>query len=415
MKPTIHVAIPALDENRRLPHCLEALDAQTDSNFRTWICVNQPEAWWSDPRRRPICWRNVELLSLLEERHESRLEVIDRSSRGRGWPPGRDGIGWARKTLLDRILERAGPQDLLVGLDADTLLERAYLAGIRERFAAEPSAVGLSAPYYHPLSDSEDADRAVLRYEFYLRHYLLCLLTVRSPWAFTALGSGTAAPLAACRRVGGITPKASGEDFYFLQKLRKTGPLLLWTEHPVRPAARFSERVIFGTGPAMLAGHRGEWHRYPIYALSSFREIEATASRFPELHRSRVDTPMDPWLKRLFGTDDPWAPLRRNHPDPQRFSRACHERLDGLRLLQYLRIRQAEEQRSDEERMLEGLRCYAPEALEAQEEIIAAGGFERAPLELLDVLRNLLFEREARERREHDRRISAAASSSSRG
>ena len=35
--------------------------------------------------------------------------------------------------------------------------------------------------------------------------------------------------------------------------------------------------------------------------------------------------------------DDIWQPLRHNHKTRERFVRACHERLDGLRILQYIK------------------------------------------------------------------------------
>ena len=33
----------------------------------------------------------------------------------------------------------------------------------------------------------------------------------------------------------------------------------------------------------------------------------------------------------------PWQPLRENHRTQERFVGACHQRLDGLRILQYLK------------------------------------------------------------------------------
>jgi len=252
----IHVAIPAIDEAGRLPACLEALANQTVDDFRVLVCVNQPEAWHNDPARQPVCAGNRASLALLEVRSDLDLEIIDRCSPGRGWPKGRGGVGWARKVLFDRVLDTADDNDLLVSLDADSLVAPDYLASLRLRFRQAPAAVGLAAPYLHPLSGA-GADRDILRYEFYLRHYLLCQLKTGSLWAFTALGSALAVPVGLCRRVGGMSPRASGEDFYFLQKLRKFGPLLLWCAELVRPAARYSDRVLFGTGPAMIAGREG--------------------------------------------------------------------------------------------------------------------------------------------------------------
>ncbi len=408
----IHVAIPALDELQRLPGCLDRLAAQSADRFRVWVCVNQPEAWWDDPELRPACERNQDTLRWLRERDDHCLTLIDRSSAGHGWPTERGNVGRARKVLFDHVLEAADDRDLLVSLDADSLVEPGYLEDVRQRFKLAPQAVGLSAPYYHPLPEPPltepgpdgvaDPSRDILRYELYLRHYLLCQLRTGSRWAYTALGSAMAVPVGACRRVGGMSPRASGEDFYFLQKLRKFGPLLLWCRSSVRPAARYSDRVLFGTGPAMIAGRQGQWHRYPIYALDSFREAALTVEQFPGLHRETVETPLTSYHSELFGNHDPWAPLRDNHPGQESFIRACHERFDGLRLLRFLRLRQQERTDSDEERLLEGVRSYAPEAEGVVQEVMASGGFTAAPVARLDRLRDLLAEREAEGRRRQD-------------
>jgi len=359
------------------------------------------------------CERNEATLRLLETRTDLDIEIIDRCSEGRGWPNGRGGVGWARKVLFDHVLAAADDRDLLVSLDADSAVEPGYLEDVQQRFAAAPAAVGLSAPYYHPLpqrgaegaADGADAARDILRYELYLRHYLLCLLCIRSTWAFTALGSAMAVPVGACRRVGGMSPRASGEDFYFLQKLRKFGPLLLWCDCPVRPAARYSDRVLFGTGPAMIAGRKGQWHRYPLYAVESFREAARTVETFPALHRGPVKTPLTPYCTELFGEPDPWAPLRANHPGETSFVRACHERFDSLRLLRFLRLRQRDRDASetDEQRLLAGVRWYAPEIAGAVEAVMTGGGFASAAIESLNRVRDLLAAREGEERKRSDR------------
>lgn len=411
----IHVAIPAIDELRRLPACLDRLAEQTVRRFRVWVCVNQPEAWRADAERKSACGRNEATLRLLETRTDLDIRIIDRCSEGRGWPDGRGGVGWARKVLFDHVLAAADDRDLLVSLDADSAVEPGYLEDVRQRLAAAPAAVGLSAPYYHPLpqgdaegaADGAGAARDILRYELYLRHYLLCLLRIRSPWAFTALGSAMAVPVDACRRVGGMSPRASGEDFYFLQKLRKFGPLLLWCRSLVRPAARYSDRVLFGTGPAMIAGRNGQWHRYPLYAMESFREAARTVETFPALHRRTVTTPLAPYCTELFGEPDPWAPLRANHPGETSFVRACHERFDSLRLLRFLRLRQRERDgaETDEQRLLAGVRWYAPEAVGAVESVMTDGGFTAAPIAVLNQVRDLLALREGEERRRNDRAL----------
>jgi len=58
---------------------------------------------------------------------------------------------------------------------------------------------------------------------------------------------------------------------------------------------------------------------------------------FPDLFAGSVETPLDDFLHEETNTGDPWQPLRENHKTLKRFVRACHQRLDGLRILQYLK------------------------------------------------------------------------------
>ena len=184
----------------------------------------------------------------------------------------------------------------------------------------------------------------MLRYECYMRHYLIQLLRIANPYAFTALGSAMAFPIWAYRRVGGITPLQGGEDFYLMQKFAKTGALLLCFSSPihsrltVRPQGRVSSRVPFGTGPAIAAGIEEMHSRYPFYNEQGFEAVKATYDSFPSLYEQDIETPMSPFLRQQLATDDLWSPLRRNFRTCAHFTRACAERVDGLRILQYLKI-----------------------------------------------------------------------------
>ena len=132
----------------------------------------------------------------------------------------------ATNALFDHISASCDDSEIVVSLDADTDIVPEYLQGVFDTLNAARDTAAFSVPYYHPLSGDEHLDRPLLRYECYMRHYLIGLLSIHNPYAFTALGSAIAFPLTAYRRVGSITPMASGEDFYLLQKFAKTGTLV---------------------------------------------------------------------------------------------------------------------------------------------------------------------------------------------
>ena len=338
LQPTVHVAVPVQDEVEHLDGCIDALRRQDGVRFTAWFCVNQPEAWQLDPDRRAVCEANQTCLQLLRGVTGLDVRIIDRASSGRGWLPKRSGVGHARKELMDAICAEADPHDLIVSLDADTLVPPGYLQSLVAAFARHPDACGISARYYHPLTQDDAVNRAMLGYEIYMRFYALNLWRIKSPYAFTALGSAIAVPARTYRQLGGMTPRSSSEDFYFLQKLIKHGRVLHWSDAPVAPASRKSWRVPVGTGQAIVAACEGRHSdRYPLYAPELFDRVCRTTQAFPALFVETVETPLDSFLRDKTGTDDPWQPLRENHKTLKRFVRACHDRLDGLRILQYLK------------------------------------------------------------------------------
>jgi hypothetical protein len=334
---------------------MDCISRQTCRDFLLYVCVNQPEDWWDDPSKDPVCIHNRETLEYLVKLDDPQIVIIDRSSRGNGWTGKKHGVGWARKTVMDRISENAAADDILLSLDADTTFSPEYFGSVLENFAKHPDAVAAAIPYFHKPVTDHRACRAMLRYEIYMRYYSINLWQTGTPYTFTALGSAMACPLKAYRAVGGMTPKMSGEDFYFLQKLRKYGKMLYYNEEKVYPAARFSDRVYFGTGPAMIKGDAGDWSSYPIYPARFFDEITGTINDFPNFFDKTPATRVTGFLKSLFGEEDPFQPLRVNSRDSGQFVRACHEKFDGLRILQYLKMRNKEEPSRDEENLADFL------------------------------------------------------------
>jgi hypothetical protein len=359
----IHIALPVLDESGHLPAFLEMLGRQSERNFLLHVCVNQPEEWWDIPDRLRICLDNQKSISLLKDWKTYPVRVIDRASRGKGWIGKKHGVGWARKTVMDSICEVASDHDIIVSLDADTLAGDSYLESIRGSLNRNPDAHALAVPYYHHLTGDEKADRAILRYEIYMRNYDIHLLKIRSPYAFTALGSAMAFPVWAYKKIGGITAVLSGEDFYFLQKMVKSGRVLRWNPEKVFPAARFSDRVYFGTGPAMRKGSEGNWESYPIYHYSLFELIEKTYELFPFLYKKNVTTPLDDFLNNTFKEKDIWNSLRNNYKSEKQFLKACHVKIDGLRILQFLKQGQKKIHRDDEICLIDNLKLINPDIL----------------------------------------------------
>ena len=341
-----------------------------------------------------ICLENQKTLAYLKTLPDFNIVIIDKSSKGNGWRGKQHGVGWARKTLLDAIDEVANETDIMVSLDADTTFTDNYFRSLVNNFHRFRDATGIAVPYFHKPVQDEKAYRAILRYEIYMRYYSLNLWRIRSPYTFTALGSAMTCLVKAYRAAGGMTPKMSGEDFYFLQKLRKTGRLLFWNEEKVYPEARFSDRVYFGTGPAMIKGNQGDWSSYPIYQWQFFDEILETYELLPSFFKKTRDSKVTDFLRKQFKEEDPFKPLRKNFIYENQFIRACHEKFDGLRILQYVKFRQTKDPVKDEVCLNNFLIRFYPEEISGLGINFDNFSFKESGLEKLENIRMFLLRKE---------------------
>ena len=344
----LRIGIPVFCEREWLPRVFESLAAQTDLGFEVWVCVNQPASFFNDPDRADITRQNLETLAWLQ-RQKTRapfvLRVFDAVR-----PPlaaSDSGVGWARRFLFDQITDQ-DPDSLCISLDADTLVEPEYIARLRAAFNRYPNAVGMAVPYRHRLPDDRDHALRLLRYEIYMRYYQLSLWRIGSPYAFLALGSAMVFRGRAYRKAGGMPVRKAGEDFYFLQRLRKIGPVIRWLDSKVYPSARPSKRVPFGTGPLMSEPDLSlQMERFPFYRQTTFDLLGETFARLPDLHRRNLELPIHDFIVAHMNGHGPFEKMRRNFSDEARFVRSCHDRLDGLKTLQVLRYYQPEPSAGD--------------------------------------------------------------------
>ena len=386
-------AIPAMDEMDYLPAVLDCIaKQQCGAEIFVYVCVNQPKKWWDDAEKINICRNNQRLLEYLQNHSLPNLYIIDKSSKGKGWTDKEQGVGYARKFLIEQILQSANDDDILINMDADTIFRPSYCQSLINSYSADKQAVAAAVPYYHLLTNKEKEDRAMLRYEIYLRSYNLNLLRINSPYAYTALGSAIVCPVISYKAVGGFDKQESGEDFYLLRKLSKYGKVLIYNEEKVYPSARFSTRVPFGTGPAMLKGIAGQWDMYPIFHYSGFEIIAETYQKLDILFYEDIDNEFIRFLQTIFSEKDLWSPLRKNYKTETSFAKAFHHKVDSLRIFQYLRDYQRNMQKNDVECLADFLQKFYPE--EYLYFFKNPFSFEHTPIETLNKLRDFFAERE---------------------
>ena len=389
----IFFAIPVMDEMNYLPATLDCIAGQRcEAEIIVYVCVNQPEKWWNDAEKINICQNNQQLLKYLQNHSLPNLHILDKSTKGNGWTDFQQGVGYARKLLADQIMQLANADDILISMDADTTFNPSYCQSIMNNFAAHKQAVAMAVSYYHLLTNKEKEDRAMLRYEIYTRNYNLNLLRINSPYSYTALGSAIACPVKSYKAVGGFDGQESGEDFYFLRKLRKYGKILIYNEEKVYPAARFSSRVPFGTGPAMLKGSVGKWDAYPVFHYSGFDIIEKTYQTINILFTKNIDNEFVQFLQDVFSEKDLWSSLRRNYKTESSFTKAFHQKVDSLRIFQFLREYQRNIQKTDVECLADFLQKFYPK--EYRYFLKKPFSFEHTPIELLNQLRDFFVTQE---------------------
>ncbi len=400
LRPKVFATLPVLNEQENIPVIINNLLEQKDVDAELIICVNQPDEWWEISEKRQICENNSKTMEYIRSLGDSRITLIDKSSPSNGWIGRKHGVGWARKTAMDLASLKADAGDLIISVDADTYYPEDYFINVVGSFSSNPEGVGFSAPYYHQLTSDQLANRCILRYELYMRNYDLNMLLIRNPYSFAAIGSGMACRAGMYRKVCGLTPKMSGEDFYFIQKLRKSGPIIIDCESIIYPASRYSDRVYFGTGPAMIKGKSGNWESYPIYSQDLFLEVKATFDSFEGLYSQHIETPMDSFLKEAFlienDIQDLWNPLRENVSNPYFFSKAATHKVDALRILQFLKQAEKNDDSRQEMRLVDFLsNNFETDDLinEAFDELLEKG-FENVSITNLNLIRDFMFVKE---------------------
>jgi len=390
----VYLAIPALEEKEYILKTIYSLLIQSYKNIKIIVCVNQPEEWWSNPEKQHICLNNMATLELLNASNIENLTIIDKCSKGNGMTAKQKGVGWARKVLFDYIMDIANDEDIVISIDADTIYKENYIENVVQAFDNNISISAICAPYYH-FSNNEDelVNRSMLRYEIYMRYYLLNQYIHNLKYCFTALGSVISFRVSSYKRIKGIKPVEAGEDFYLVQKFVKTGIVLCYIDSMAYPSTRVSDRVGFGTGKAIINGLINEWTSYPFYPLCLFEKLHDTFSLFPSLYQKNMGTPIDSFNENIFKQKDIWSKLRDNFKTQDKFIRACLEKFDALRINQFLKYSYTERE-NNTNNLIEFLNTYFKDDFEKITKNNPYINFTETPIVKLEQIRDILFKAE---------------------
>lgn len=217
--------------------------------------------------------------------------------RPRPFPTKHGGAGLARKTGMDEAIRRFQqvdhPAGILVSLDADTLVEPNYLVEIERCFASDQQPVGATIRFKHRLDEIADERHlaGMQLYEKYLHYYKQALAFTGFPYAIYTVGSAFAVRADAYVKQGGMSKRQAGEDFYFLHKLTQVGTVAEINSTCVYPSARLSDRVPFGTGPALQKWVDGDDRLLQTYCFQSFLDLKNFLELLPHFYKTTVCWP----------------------------------------------------------------------------------------------------------------------------
>lgn len=280
-----------------------------------------------------------------------RLAYVDASSRGMEMPGKGGGVGMARKLGLDKALSlfdyRSPAKKLLLNLDADAWVEPHYLSAVRHFFETEKVSAAVVSYSHRPDQDSA-LQAAICCYEIFLRYYVLGLGFAGSPYAFHSIGSTMICTPESYVAVRGMNRRDAAEDFYFLDKLAKLGPVARIHTTTVYPSGRPSRRVPFGTGRRMIRFLEERHNEYLLYDPEVFRilkhwlETMAGGPRQEAQSILSVAVRIHPLLRSFLELNrfqEVWPRIQRNHREHDALVRQFHVWFDGfktMKLIHYL-------------------------------------------------------------------------------
>lgn len=303
------LAIPVFNENDYLPKLLENLPAtknvliilviNAQNNSNKEIFINNASLVEKLKTAFPVVWQNdlVTPASLGVKDGRSIL-FIDKSTKGYRLEP-KHGVGLARKIACDiaSYLISCGKikSPWIHSTDADVMLPEDYFSRIFDLNAEISAAI---YPFKHEQNTTPRLNQAITLYEEYLNHYVRGLEFAGSPYAFHTIGSTLLINADAYCKVRGFPKREAGEDFYLLNKLRKVGEVVNLRGNPIKIATRLSDRVPFGTGPALnkYVNSDDADDVFPVYSEKVFRYLKLLLTFITEIE---LKDDQDQWQEKL--------------------------------------------------------------------------------------------------------------------
>ena len=341
----IIVVIPAFREKNYIFDTLHSLSVSSygaKENLTVIVVVNASETAGENVRKEQEELYRL-LMSYSDSVKQPNLRIFPMKELN--MPKKHAGVGYARKLGMDQAVlwfVNYGIYDgVIASLDADAVVAPNYFEEIEKYFSVK-NRTGCSIYFEHPLTG--DVKEAIALYELHIRYYKQALVFAGFPYAYHTVGSAFAVRATNYVMAGGIPRKQAGEDFYLIQKIVQSGGYGELNSTCVYPSSRPSDRVPFGTGPAvkiMMEKETGlsTYHPEPILQLKSFFDLKydlfnITKERYDEALLSLSDS-----LREFLVRDDFFSQVvyvNENCSTKETFGKRFFEIFNAFKIVKYL-------------------------------------------------------------------------------
>jgi len=247
----------------------------------------------------------------------------------------KEGVGRARKTAADlalALIDQGRVQlPWIFSTDADVELPEDYFQVVHQ--VAE-NQLACSLPFHH-ITDEVRMAKWQAAYDFKMRYYQLGIRCIGASYDYIPLGSTLVVRADAYAKVRGFPVRSGGEDFYLLNKVAKLGGVYQPDLPIIKITARMSERVPFGTGPAVqniqneeAAGQSPVYYHPEIFLL-----IRRWRSQLLAYFHGQVLPVEDHGLNDYWDVAQVLQKSRQQTKTQERWEQFIHEWLDAFRLL----------------------------------------------------------------------------------
>jgi len=264
-------------------------------------------------------------------------------------PGHQTGAGIPRKLGMDEAIRhfQGDKTGIIVSLDADCIVEKNYLTEIYRNFN-EYNLNSATIAFHHPVDHLDEKDplrQATIQYEMYLHYYRSALEFCGYPYPYFTVGSVFAVTAETYLKAGGMGKQQSGEDFYFLQKVFPLGKTKFIDTTCVYPAARTSDRVPFGTGPALQKMLNENTTIKMTYQFEAFKSLKILFDNLDSFFKQPAET-VESFIKNLpdyifhFLREDGFiekvSEINRHTATPHSFRKRFFDYFNAFKIVKYL-------------------------------------------------------------------------------